>query len=88
MTDPVPRLPPGVRLQHDDVRDERLLVFPEGVVKLSATAAEVLALCDGVRTKAEILAELVQRYPEADLAADVDELLQGLAQRGLVTDVA
>ena len=34
-----PRLVNGARLQYDDVRDEHLLLIPEGAVRLNATAA-------------------------------------------------
>jgi pyrroloquinoline quinone biosynthesis protein D len=44
-----PRLADGTRLQYDDVREEHMLLIPEGAVRLNATAAEVLALCDGER---------------------------------------
>ena len=39
-----PRLATGARLQYDEVREEHLLLVPEGVVRLNATAAEVLEL--------------------------------------------
>ena len=45
-----PRLVDGARLQYDDVRDEHLLLIPEGAVRLNATAAQVLELCDGERS--------------------------------------
>jgi pyrroloquinoline quinone biosynthesis protein D len=83
-----PRFAPGVRLQFDDVRNEHLLLMPEGVVKLNPSAVEVLELCNGVRTKAEIVTELETRYPGSSLAGDVDELLGALAQKGLVLHVA
>jgi pyrroloquinoline quinone biosynthesis protein D len=83
-----PRLADGARLQYDDVREEHLLLVPEGAVRLNATAAQVLELCDGRRTPAEIAATLSQRYSGADVADDVRELLGGMAERGLVVDAA
>ena len=82
-----PRFATGVRLQWDDVRAQHMLVFPEGLLTLNASAAEVLELCDGERTTAEIVAALEERYPGADLTGDVDELLGAIAQKGLVVDV-
>ena len=46
-----PRLVDGARLQYDDVREEHLLLIPEGAVRLNATAAQVLELCDGERSR-------------------------------------
>jgi len=81
-----PRLVDGARLQYDDVRDEHLLLIPEGAVRLNATAAQVLELCDGERPTDDIAAALAERYGGADVADDVRELLDGMEQRGLVVD--
>jgi pyrroloquinoline quinone biosynthesis protein D len=81
-----PRLVDGVRLQYDDVREEHVLLVPEGAVRLNETAAQVLELCDGRRSLDEIAATLSQRYAGADVAADVRELLGGMGERGLVVD--
>jgi pyrroloquinoline quinone biosynthesis protein D len=83
-----PRLVDGARLQYDDVREEHLLLVPEGAVRLNATAAEVLALCDGGRSVDEIAAALSDRYAGADIADDVRELIGGMRERGLVVDAA
>jgi pyrroloquinoline quinone biosynthesis protein D len=81
-----PRLATGARLQYDDVREEHVLLVPEGVVRLNATAAEVLELCDGERSLDEIVGILSERYEGADLHDDVRGLVDGMAQRGLVVD--
>jgi pyrroloquinoline quinone biosynthesis protein D len=81
-----PRLVDGARLQFDDVRDEHLLLIPEGAVRLNPTAAQVLELCDGERSVDDIAAVLSERYGGADVAADVHELLGGMEQKGLVVD--
>ena len=79
-----PRLITGARLQYDDVRDEHVLLIPEGVVKLNPTAAEVLALCDGERSLDEIAGVLSARYQGADVLEDVRELVEAMTQKGLV----
>ena len=83
-----PRLVDGARLQYDDVREEHLLLVPEGAVRLNESAAQVLALCDGKRSPEEIAATLSERYSCADVADDVRELLGGMGARGLVVDAA
>ena len=83
-----PRLATGARLRYDEVREEHLLLIPEGVVRLNPTAAEVLELCDGERSPDDIAGALSERYAGADVRADVHELLETMAQKGLVVDAA
>lgn len=81
-----PRLVTGARLRYDEVREEHLLLVPEGAVRLNPTAAEVLELCDGQRSVDEIVGVLTARYDGADVADDVRELVDGMAERGLLID--
>ena len=83
-----PRLVDGARLQYDDVRQEHLLLVPEGAVRLNETAAQVLALCDGEHSLEEIAAAISARYAGAAVAGDVRELIGGMGERGLVVDAA
>jgi pyrroloquinoline quinone biosynthesis protein D len=81
-----PRLVTGARLRYDDVREEHLLLIPEGAVRLNPTAAEVLELCDGERSVDDIAGELAARYDGADLRDDVVELVDAMTQKGLLVD--
>jgi pyrroloquinoline quinone biosynthesis protein D len=81
-----PRLATGARLSYDDVRDEHVLLIPEGAVRLNPTAAEVLELCDGERTLDDIAGVLSRRYDGADVRDDVAELVEAMAQKGLLVD--
>ena len=81
----VPRLHPKARLQHDDVRGRDVLLYPEGLVALNPTGAEILGLCDGVRSVADVVAALEQRYGSTGVEHDVTVFLDGLAAKGLVT---
>jgi pyrroloquinoline quinone biosynthesis protein D len=83
-----PRLISGARLQYDEVRDEHVLLVPEGVVRLNPTAAAVLELCDGERSLDEIVGTLSERYEGSDLRDDVHGLVDGMTRRGLVIDAA
>jgi pyrroloquinoline quinone biosynthesis protein D len=83
-----PRLVTGARLRYDEVREEHVLLIPEGVVQLNPTAAEVLELCDGERSLDDIVGALSARYEGADVRDDVLELVDAMAQRGLVVDAA
>lgn len=81
------RIAPGYRLQWEPAQDCHVLLYPEGMVKLSASAAMILELCDGVRDADAIVAALQQRFPEANLAADVHEFLEVAHERGWLRTV-
>ena len=83
-----PRLATGARLRYDDVREEHLLLIPEGAVRLNPSAAEVLELCDGERSLDDIVGALSARYEGADVRDDILELVEAMARRGLVVDAA
>jgi pyrroloquinoline quinone biosynthesis protein D len=80
-----PKLWKFARVQFDDARQRNVLQYPEGAVLLNDTAAEILALCDGTRTLAEIARTLEERYG-ADVFDDVQSYLTQLADRELVRD--
>ena len=53
-----------------------MLLGPETVVVLNRTGADILGLCDGRRTVAEIVAELGERYERV-----VDDEVRGFLVR-------
>src|SRR5688572_28740058 len=57
-----PRLARHVRLTFCQTRKRHILLLPETVVVLHGSGADILELCDGRRTVAEIVAELGARY--------------------------
>jgi pyrroloquinoline quinone biosynthesis protein D len=79
-----PRLAAKVRLKWDEVRKKPLLLFPEGVLVLNPTAHEVVALCDGQRTIAEIVKTLSEKFHCDTIDADVKELLTKLIGKNFV----
>ena len=81
-----PKLPEGVRLRFDKVRDRHVLLYPEGAIALNPTAVSVLELCDGERSVDDIAAELSAKYNGADIRADVQDLVDAIAARGLIVD--
>ena len=60
--DSVPTLWRLARVTFDRVRQQSVLLYPEGVMLLNDTGAAILELCDGERTVGEILTELRDRY--------------------------
>ena len=80
-----PRLTAKVRLKWDEVRQKPLLLFPEGVLVLNPTAHEVVSLCDGQRTVAEIVKTLGEKFHCDTIDADVKELLARLIGKSFIT---
>ena len=82
-----PRLPRHIKLRHDAARDRWMILAPERVHSPDAIAVAVLELCDGVRTVGAIAGELAQTYnaPREAILADISAMLQGLADKGVVT---
>jgi pyrroloquinoline quinone biosynthesis protein D len=81
----VPRLWRLARLDFDTVRQQHVLLYPEGAVLLNPTGAAILELCDGQRSIAAIAQILGQRY-NCDVVDDVTEYLSQLEERELVRD--
>jgi pyrroloquinoline quinone biosynthesis protein D len=79
----LPRLAPHVRLSYDPTRQRHVLQRPESVVVLAGSAADILRLCDGRHSVAQIVASLGARY--STVAEDqVREFLGRLVQRRCV----
>ena len=74
----------GYRFQWEPAQESHVLLYPEGMVKLSSTASAILAHCDGENTLEQIIATLQAQFPGADLHDDVVEFLQEAIERGWV----
>ena len=81
----VPTLWRLARLDFDSVRQQHVLLYPEGAVLLNETGAAILELCDGRRTIGDIAKVLQERY-NCEVLADVTEYLSGLYDRELIRD--
>lgn len=57
-----PRLARHVRLGFCPTRQKPILLLPETVVVLNGSGADILELCDGRHTVAEVVTELGARY--------------------------
>lgn len=80
-----PRLAAGCRWATQGT--ERVLLYPEGMLRIQGTGQTVLELCDGKRAVAQIVEELAGRYNGADPAkiqADVASFLGELQQKRIV----
>ena len=67
--------------------DARVILFPEGAIKLQGTGLQVLQRCDGQRTFGQIIAELQAQFADADPAkirADISQFLEQLRTKRIV----
>lgn len=81
----VPTLWRLARLDFDRVRQQHVLLYPEGTMLLNDTGAAILELCDGRRSVAAIATILEERY-QCDVLADVTEYLSQLSEKELIRD--
>jgi pyrroloquinoline quinone biosynthesis protein D len=80
-----PRLAAGCRWGGTEL--DRVVLFPEGAIKLQGTGRQVLERCDGQRTFGEIIAELQAEFTLADPAkirADISLFLEQLRHKRIV----
>ena len=76
-----PAVAHGMRLQWEPAQEAHVLLYPEGMVKLNGSAGEILSPCDGVRTVADIVADLESTYKQSGLTADVIAFIALAVQR-------
>lgn len=72
----IPRLNSLFRFQFEPAQQCHVLLYPEGMVKLNQSAAEILMKVDGIRTINQIHKQLSEQFPQAgDIRSDVLEFL-------------
>ena len=83
-----PVLPRHAKLKFDETRKVWVILAPERVLAPDEIAVEVLQLCDGVCSVADMADQLAQKYaaPREAIAADVIAMLQDLADKGFLTE--
>jgi pyrroloquinoline quinone biosynthesis protein D len=80
-----PRLAAGCRW--GGTEDAKVILFPEGAIKLQGTGRQVLERCDGQRTFAQIIQELQSQFADADpqkIRADISQFLDQLRHKRIV----
>ena len=80
----VPTISNKFRLQYEQAQSAWVLLYPEGMVKLSATAGEIMRRIDGKITVDALVAELEAAFPGAALRQDVLDFLQEAHGRGWI----
>lgn len=67
----IPTMNSLFRLQFETAQDSWVLLYPEGMVKLNQSAAEIMQRCDGQKSIADIVDELEKAFESEVLISDV-----------------
>jgi pyrroloquinoline quinone biosynthesis protein D len=80
-----PRLAAGCRW--GGTEENRMILYPEGAIKLQGTGRQILEHCDGQRTFGQIISELQKEFGKTDpekIRADISGFLEQLQKRRIV----
>ena len=72
----------GFRLQWEPAQSAHVLLYPEGMVKLNSSAAEILRRCDGLHTVDQIIEELESVFQAQGLTQEVTQFIDSAAACG------
>lgn len=80
----VPAFARQFRFQWEPAQQAHVLLYPEGMIKLSGSAGEILKRVDGKASIGAIIESLLQAFPGADLRADVLQFLEEARAKGWI----
>ncbi|MBI2992649.1 MAG: pyrroloquinoline quinone biosynthesis peptide chaperone PqqD [Gammaproteobacteria bacterium] len=80
----VPELAPTFRFQWEEVQGCFVILYPEGMVKLSPSAGEIMKRCDGQKSVSQIIADLKTQFPQTELETDVRRFLEEANEHGWI----
>ena len=84
LADAVIELERQYRFQWEAAQNSHVLLYPEGMIKLSGSAGEIMKCIDGKTTAAGIVERLEQAFPGNDLRQDVMDFLEVAHGRGWI----
>jgi pyrroloquinoline quinone biosynthesis protein D len=75
---------PMHRLQWEEVQKKHVILYPEGMVELNQSSAEILKLCDGAHTLGQIISELERKFEATSLTDDITTFLEIALKNGWI----
>lgn len=72
------------RLQWEEAQQKHVILYPEGMVELNQSSAEILKLCDGTRKLSEIVSELERKFETTGLTNDITAFLEVALKNGWI----
>lgn len=80
-----PQLDPKYLFRWEKSQDAYVLLYPEGVIKLNASASEILKRCTGESTVTDIVAELKDLFVDvADIENSIYRFLEVSHAKGWI----
>lgn len=78
------RISPMYRLQWEEAQQKYVILYPEGMVELNQSSAEILKLCDGSRALPQIVSELEAKFATSGLTNDITNFLNVALQNAWI----
>ncbi len=72
------------RLQWEEAQQRHVILYPEGMVELNLSSAEILKLCDGTRNLEQIVKDLELKFATGGLKKDIAQFLEIALQNGWI----
>ena len=75
---------PMHRLQWEEAQQKDVILYPEGMVELNQSSAEILKLCDGTRNLDQIVIDLEEKFATSGLKNDITSFLDVALNNGWI----
>jgi len=72
------------RLQWEEAQQKNVILYPEGMVELNQSSAEILKCCDGTRNLTQIVSDLEQKFATTGLVNDITAFLEVALKNGWI----
>jgi pyrroloquinoline quinone biosynthesis protein D len=82
--DSMPRITRGFRLQFEQSQAAWVLLYPEGMIKLSQSAGEIMRRIDGETSVDELIGDLEAAFPGGELRQDVLDFINLAHEHGWI----
>lgn len=79
-----PKLSRRFRLQYEEAQSRWVLLYPEGMVQLNPSAAEILKRCTGTASVIDIVTSLEAAFNAQGIEPEVRSLLEEGQRRGWI----
>ncbi len=82
----VPAFPRGVRLKHDEVRSQWVILAPERMFVIDEIGLAIMQHIDGETAVDRIVDQLAEKFqaPREQILGDVIQMLQDFADKGVL----
>ena len=75
---------PMHRLQWEEAQEKHVILYPEGMVELNQSSAEILKLCDGTLNLRQIIIALEAKFATTGLTHDITAFLEVALHNGWI----